>query len=378
MKKKNFALSILVSLLILGGCSTLNSSDVDTEKKSEYVTEINDVDDVYGFSALTSASLLSQFDMSAETNASKAMNLAWNEVGEEEIEKINYYVNLFESLLSDEGVLSSNISNSDIEEFDYMMIISTKSLLGETQSYVLYYNEVIIDVEDEIEEDITDEEEVGNEVESVDEIVENYHSKVKEVRHLDRIRDKIDEVSTLIEGIMIVGEEHYEIKGVRIAHETFTKTSFISFIDRFNYVRVSHMSNEDKENFKYRIVKDGKIESISDINVKNVESKTEIKLRLYENGSYEDYSFKKIEEEGKQLIKIRIIKDRNVIDIKVFIITDEETGETLYRYHFFDGQEFFKCRNEKIKKIKEEVKEKIKEKVKEIRDKIPHHKNHHD
>lgn len=378
MKKKNFALSILVSLLILGGCSTLNSSDVDTEKKSEYVTEINDVDDVYGFSALTSASLLSQFDMSAETNASKAMNLAWNEVGEEEIEKINYYVNLFESLLSDEGVLSSNISNSDIEEFDYMMIISTKSLLGETQSYVLYYNEVIIDVEDEIEEDITDEEEVGNEVESVDEIVENYHSKVKEVRHLDRIRDKIDEVSTLIEGIMIVGEEHYEIKGVRIAHETFTKTSFISFIDRFNYVRVSHMSNEDKENFKYRIVKDGKIESISDINVKNVESKTEIKLRLYENGSYDDYSFKKIEEEGKQLIKIRIIKDRNVIDIKVFIITDEETGETLYRYHFFDGQEFFKCRNEKIKKIKEEVKEKIKEKVKEIRDKIPHHKNHHD
>ena len=378
MKKKNFALSILVSLLILGGCSTLNSSDVDTEKKSEYVTEINDVDDVYGFSALTSASLLSQFDMSTETNASKAMNLAWNEVGEEEIEKINYYVNLFESLLSDEGVLSSNISNSDIEEFDYMMIISTKSLLGETQSYVLYYNEVIIDVEDEIEEDITDEEEVGNEVESVDEIVENYHSKVKEVRHLDRIRDKIDEVSTLIEGIMIVGEEHYEIKGVRIAHETFTKTSFISFIDRFNYVRVSHMSNEDKENFKYRIVKDGKIESISDINVKNVESKTEIKLRLYENGSYEDYSFKKIEEEGKQLIKIRIIKDRNVIDIKVFIITDEETGETLYRYHFFDGQEFFKCRNEKIKKIKEEVKEKIKEKVKEIRDKIPHHKNHHD
>jgi hypothetical protein len=378
MKKKNFALSILVSLLILGGCSTLNSSDVDTEKKSEYITEINDVDDVYGFSALTSASLLSQFDMSAETNASKAMNLAWNEVGEEEIEKINYYVNLFESLLSDEGVLSSNISNSDIEEFDYMMTISTKSLLGETQSYVLYYNEVIIDVEDEIEEDITDEEEVGNEVESVDEIVENYHSKVKEVRHLDRIRDKIDEVSTLIEGIMIVGEEHYEIKGVRIAHETFTKTSFISFIDRFNYVRVSHMSNEDKENFKYRIVKDGKIESISDINVKNVESKTEIKLRLYENGSYEDYSFKKIEEEGKQLIKIRIIKDRNVIDIKVFIITDEETGETLYRYHFFDGQEFFKCRNEKIKKIKEEVKEKIKEKVKEIRDKIPHHKNHHD
>ena len=378
MKKKNFALSILVSLLILGGCSTLNSSDVDTEKKSEYITEINDVDDVYGFSALTSASLLSQFDMSAKTNASKAMNLAWNEVGEEEIEKINYYVNLFESLLSDEGVLSSNISNSDIEEFDYMMIISTKSLLGETQSYVLYYNEVIIDVEDEIEEDITDEEEVGNEVESVDEIVENYHSKVKEVRHLDRIRDKIDEVSTLIEGIMIVGEEHYEIKGVRIAHETFTKTSFISFIDRFNYVRVSHMSNEDKENFKYRIVKDGKIESISDINVKNVESKTEIKLRLYENGSYEDYSFKKIEEEGKQLIKIRIIKDRNVIDIKVFIITDEETGETLYRYHFFDGQEFFKCRNEKIKKIKEEVKEKIKEKVKEIRDKIPHHKNHHD
>lgn len=378
MKKKNFALSILVSLLILGGCSTLNSSDVDTEKKSEYVTEINDVDDVYGFSALTSASLLSQFDMSAETNASKAMNLAWNEVGEEEIEKINYYVNLFESLLSDEGVLSSNISNSDIEEFDYMMTISTKSLLGETQSYVLYYNEVIIDVEDEIEEDITDEEEVGNEVESVDEIVENYHSKVKEVRHLDRIRDKIDEVSTLIEGIMIVGEEHYEIKGVRIAHETFTKTSFISFIDRFNYVRVSHMSNEDKENFKYRIVKDGKIESISDINVKNVESKTEIKLRLYENGSYDDYSFKKIEEEGKQLIKIRIIKDRNVIDIKVFIITDEETGETLYRYHFFDGQEFFKCRNEKIKKIKEEVKEKIKEKVKEIRDKIPHYKNHHD
>ena len=378
MKKKNFALSILVSLLILGGCSTLNSSDVDTEKKSEYVTEINDVDDVYGFSALTSASLLSQFDMSVETNASKAMNLAWNEVGEEEIEKINYYVNLFESLLSDEGVLSSNISNSDIEEFDYMMTISTKSLLGETQSYVLYYNEVIIDVEDEIEEDITDEEEVGNEVESVDEIVENYHSKVKEVRHLDRIRDKIDEVSTLIEGIMIVGEEHYEIKGVRIAHETFTKTSFISFIDRFNYVRVSHMSNEDKENFKYRIVKDGKIESISDINVKNVESKTEIKLRLYENGSYDDYSFKKIEEEGKQLIKIRIIKDRNVIDIKVFIITDEETGETLYRYHFFDGQEFFKCRNEKIKKIKEEVKEKIKEKVKEIRDKIPHHKNHHD
>ena len=230
MKKKNFALSILVSLLILGGCSTLNSSDVDTEKKSEYVTEINDVDDVYGFSALTSASLLSQFDMSAETNASKAMNLAWNEVGEEEIEKINYYVNLFESLLSDEGVLSSNISNSDIEEFDYMMTISTKSLLGETQSYVLYYNEVIIDVEDEIEEDITVGEEVGNEVESVDEIVENYHSKVKEVRHLDRIRDKIDEVSTLIEGIMIVGEEHYEIKGVRIAHETFTKTNLFHLL----------------------------------------------------------------------------------------------------------------------------------------------------
>ena len=83
------------------------------------------------------------------------------------------------------------------------------------------------------------------------------------------------------------------------------------------------MSNEDKENFKYRIVKDVN-ESISDINVKNVESKTEIKLRLYEMEVMKT-TVSKIEEEGKQLIKIRIIKDRNVIDIKVFIITDEET-----------------------------------------------------
>ena len=73
------------------------------------------------------------------------INLAWNDVSEEEIEKINNYIGMFEVLLADEGVLSSNIEDSDIEAYDYMMTIKVKNFLNEVTTYLMYFNEIVVE-----------------------------------------------------------------------------------------------------------------------------------------------------------------------------------------------------------------------------------------
>lgn len=376
MKKKNIALATITSLLLVGGCANIASSDLtskkqdsnDVDAESKVITKLDDLDDVYGLSTLTSVSLLAQNEESATlTNQDANMiNLAWNDVSEEEIEKINNYIGMFEVLLADEGVLSSNIEDSDIEAYDYMMTIKVKNFLNEVTTYLMYFNEIVVEVNEELVLD--DDEEDIETSENVDEILENQSRKMNEVRQFDRLKDKIDELSTRVEGIMVVGENTYDVVGTKIVHQSYIRTSFISMIDRRNYVVVTNTTNEDKGTFNYRVVMDGIIASRSVVEIKDVENKTEVRFRLIEDKELTEYRFSKIIEENKEIIRIRIIEDMNVIDIKVFIETSEETGEVSYHYRFFDGKEFFKSRNERLKKVKEdleEIKNRIKEKLEE-------------
>ena len=383
MKKKNIALATITSLLLVGGCANIASSDLtskkqdsnDVDAESKVITKLDDLDDVYGLSTLTSVSLLAQNEESATlTNQDANMiNLAWNDVSEEEIEKINNYIGMFEVLLADEGVLSSNIEDSDIEAYDYMMTIKVKNFLNEVTTYLMYFNEIVVEVNEKLVLD--DDEEDIETSENVDEILENQSRKMNEVRQFDRLKDKIDELSTRVEGIMVVGENTYDVVGTKIVHQSYIRTSFISMIDRRNYVVVTNTTNEDKGTFNYRVVMDGRIASRSVVEIKDVENKTEVRFRLIEDKELTEYRFSKIIEENKEIIRIRIIEDMNVIDIKVFIETNEETGEVSYRYRFFDGKEFFKSRNERLKKVKEDLEE-IKNRIKEkLEERIPNRKN---
>jgi hypothetical protein len=393
MKNKILVLSSIAISLMLAGC---NNSVISSNKQSEqseqndndkFVDELSTTDDVYGYSALSSTMLLSQ--LSTANSAALAMS-GPKQVSEEDVEKINGYLNLFEGLLNDDGLLSSVVTKSDKEGYEYKLTISIKNLLQEVETYVMYYNETIIteveidngeptnpESDTSVDSTISSSETISSddslivdENATLEDFIEKIENKFKEVRPFDRQYDSFNEVSTKIDGIMIIDDVEYAIVGGKILVEVdghkSVRTNFISKIDNKNYVRVIQKEVDNKQRFEYRVVKDGKVASKSEVQIKKNETKTQIELVLYENDAFTRYTFKKVTEEDVDIIFINIIENFNTTSIKVFIRVDETTGETSYVYFLKEGLKINKARKRII--VDKEVVKRYKEYGEKVRD----------
>jgi len=300
---------LLMSFAILLVGVWLVSCSNETQKK----LVLNDTLSVYGFEAMSSVVLLD--DMSTANSLSLAMNNPTrssivrlgannNEVTEAQIEQINNYLLIMEQMLAEDKPLTITNEESDREGFENKMVIVTKDIAKNQIQYTMYYNEIAIN-EEEAEENI-------------------------------------DEVESSLTGIMIINDTEYEVFGEKKQEEDELEIQFTAKIDNHNWVKVKQEIQKEETEFKYTISNNGHI-SMSKIQLEKTNNKTSIKLTFINNGLENKYMFKEEVEEDMRIIKIKCLDENISANIKVFIITDSETGEVSYEYKYVEtGKTYIK------------------------------------
>jgi hypothetical protein len=304
--KKTLTLAALLGLT-LSGCSTLLPND-----NGEVV--MAEAQDVASFSVLSTAALLdtslvgitATHQQMLSTGSLRPLEDSFGEVSEDQLELIHQYLGMFEALLAEEGPIHSTLLESDREGYEVKWVIETKGLDGETMSYTVYYNEteIIPEVSEEDDDEIIfDDEEDDETTEEVEEdlILKLRSGAMQETgwrfrrkddsgqgqQDRDRFMDKDeDEVSSLLEGVLVVGREEsaleYQVTGVRMIEDDEVKTRFISSMDEDSFVQVIYQEEAGEAKFRYTIVQDRTIVHRSEVKVEQEENEVKVDLRMME------------------------------------------------------------------------------------------------
>lgn len=221
-----------------------------------------------------------------------------------QIETINKYMSLVESLLSDSAIVGSAIEGKD--GYDFGMKVSYKDLLGGTVSYEMYYNKIFIEGE-------TD----GDEVE------ENYS----------------------IDGILIVDGQTYPVQGKYETETSFDETGdeleFRAYtsIDRRSYIEVKQEyetetedgETETEKEYVYTVVTDGRESEKTEVKYEKENDEAELKLVFEADGVKDELAFKTNEENGECVIIAEGRIDGQSLRFRVRV------REGQYHYEFEDG-----------------------------------------
>lgn len=269
--------------------------------------DITDANSFYAYGAASVGTMLTARADGGSAAAFSAVTLADDEGRggrDEQIESINRYMSLVESLLSDSAIVGSAIDGAD--GYDYGMKISYKDLLGGTVSYEMYYNKIFIEGE-------TD----GEEAE------EDYS----------------------IEGMLVVGGVTYPVDGTYETEtsegETGDKLEFRAYTsaDRRSYIEVrQEYENEtddgetetDKE-YVYAVVVDGNVTEKTEVKYEKEGEEVELELVVETGGVKDELKFRTRSENGESVI----VAEGKIDDADVRFRVRVSAGQ--YRYEFEDG-----------------------------------------
>lgn len=299
MKKKLMvlALTLLVALSI-GLVACVEPGTGKTHGNNGKFDDLKTTESVYGFSAASAGMLISSMGNGANTAATAAEGDVTDAL---DTAQLDNYMALVESLLSDGG-FNVLAQTSDREEYTEKMVISYKDMQGATHEYVMYYNQILKKTE-------TDEED--------GEVEENYS----------------------IEGVMVIGDVDYAIRGERKneteGNEAETETEFVVTLGENKYMRVeqSFETEEDEieQEYSYSLYENGKLIERSSFSFETEQNETELKMSTLKDGQKQVIYFEKELEKGEEVIKIHVGDGKNGKGYIVHIIKDE-TGATRYEY----------------------------------------------
>ncbi|AUD64790.1 hypothetical protein BK011_03515 [Tenericutes bacterium MZ-XQ] len=307
MKKMLGITLFIFGLLFLGACtqgSTLSLS-------------LSSDEDVFSYQALATSSLLQSQtgDTLVEKESgfsllSGSQTLDTVEEVVEPVEVVEPYLELIEKFMSGDQGFNATVQTSDNVDYEFMIVFQTSDLLGEAQTYTLYYNQVLeSDLEDETDE--TDEVEEEDEADEPD-----------------------DEQEYIINGILVYGSQTFTVKGEKEIEADEEKLEFISYIDELNYVRSEYKVEEDETKFSIEEVRDGEVFSESEIKIEIEDNEIKVELEQFMNGNEYYYEFKYENEDGDNVIKVEYETQIDGVEeegeIKAYVVVDEVTGETSY------------------------------------------------
>lgn len=304
MKIKKLFLTLVITFVgvVLIGCTSSSKENFNFSSNKE----------VYGFEAMSAGFLLNNVSTQdeaplANTEQGTLTTLKEREVTEEQIKKINEYLGIMEQMLGDEeNPLNVVTIESDREGFEQKMIITTKDINFNEIEYILYYNEII---ENEIDDD---------EEEEKDE----------------------DELESRLEGVLIVGENEFEVVGEKEIDGDEMKVSFEARIDSKNWVKIEQEVESDETEFKYIVCVDG-VKNVTKISIEKENDEVKMRLTFVEDKDKTQYFFKVENENNKKVIKIKVVNKELSAVIRVYVTTNPETNEVTYEYKFVEtGQSF--------------------------------------
>lgn len=271
---------------------------------------------VYDYSALGGINLLnSSVGAVAEAtpmNAVQAVSQVENEeaervdenavtLGEEEKNEILLNLEIARNIING-GVVKSEVTSSDREGYDFMYTLTAKDVDGTDATYFFYYNST---------ERLNDEE---------DDPDEN-----------DKEND--DEKEILMEGIVVVGENEYVMRGEQSVEEGETEVEFKVMIDENNYVIIEQETSDDEQEYEYTMYKNReKVFSTSVEYETEEDGETELKFKTRtSDGKDVVYKYEFFTDEKGSFVEIKTENQSSETKVLIAITTGAE-GETVYEF----------------------------------------------
>lgn len=340
---KRMSLAVLFALITLVGLAGCGLASPEPLSES----------DVYSLSIISAGDLLAQSQVTQQSSSMMLETDAETDpVTEEPVTEadpvLEKYLLMVETFLNSSAPLNVVTQASDRVGYDFMSIYESKDILGETVSYTIYFNEIVIT--DDIPEETETEDPVDTEdpVETEDPIetdsedtTEPIESRTRQGErnhdHDDLFDDEAeDEIATELEGLLIVNGIEYTLLGRREVEGNETEYKFVALIDDLNFIRISYETEDDEQKFRFVQMVDGVIVNRTSIKVEAEDGESKVMLNYQTETMEARYSFKYADNEDYDLfIKYEIDENGEVVErgmIKITINVDEITGETTYSY----------------------------------------------
>lgn len=272
-------------------------------------------EDIISLQALAAANLL---DVSSST-----MSLTSTDINEDPVDEplepivvdtIEPYIELVEQLLGSNNGLNVIVDVSDDPLYENMMTFETSSLIGETQSYTIYYNMTVEEEDD-------------------------------------------DESEFVLDGIMLVDDLVYTLTGKREVEENEEKVEFIAKLDDLNYVESEFKVESTETEFEILVVENGIEVSQTKVKIEAEDNETKVELEFMSGANTGVYEFKFETEDGQPILKVEFDATIDGVvtqgEITLSIVVDEITGETYYE--IFVETEDGEYEEDIVREIEDEV-----------------------
>lgn len=212
---------------------------------------------------------------------------------EDETAVVDRYLQIVDRMLNSSGIVITE-SESDVEGYAKKIEISATDLYGNTQSFVIHYNE----------------QEVSREID-----------------------DGEEEVEWRLEGIMTAGEREYTVIGERETEADEAGLEFTAYLDRDNYVEIEKSSENGEEEFGYKVVVDGKVTEEFELSIEQEYGKTEVEIESVSGGNILVIDFEMKERaSGKTVVECKVYENGEVYEFEIDATCDGNREMRRYRY----------------------------------------------
>ncbi len=316
-------LLIASSVFVLAACGFTPSDGIPT---NEPVIDLKSTDTQYAFATYTGIRMLEEVSVAS---APQVLGRVDEETDpDEELAIVNRYLTLYKEL-TEEGVLNVAMAEvSDREEYAFQLTITTTDIDKVLSTFILYFNEVVIDGEDDVEDGIDD---TGEDV--LDDIPEGEENG-KNYRHREDPRS--DDESTLLVGLAVIGDEEFAVKGYRLVEEDEVRFGFRASLDDGRVLRISHHSEDDVQKFQYFLRNGRNLIARKKVMIKVEDNQTMLKLEDVKDNVRSRCSFKQEVGEDGTYYKIRFDTPEGKGVIHIYVTLDGE-GQEILEYYFSGG-----------------------------------------
>lgn len=278
---------IMIGLLAIIGCA----KNID-ESKIKNNKVLSTDQDLVSFSVIASANILndSSKQMLSQThNEYNKLYLNGSQAVEPDMDKVNTYLHMMETLFTDGGPILIKEETSDKEGYAIKQVFEVADLSNNKTQYVIYMNESLSDKE-------------------------------------------YDEVEYNINGIAIIDNVEYTIKGSKEIEDGESELEIRITLDKNNYIIIEQEQEYDEQEYSYAIIKDGKMFSTISFEAE-LNEETTIKISTKENSVKETYKF------IKENNKIKIEHTTGSTKYTIFVTTKvNDIGEIVYEYKVKETQ----------------------------------------
>lgn len=292
----SLAIVVVLALTLSKGFGqvTTTTTNTTTDTLTTPTTPLNPITEVnakeYALPIITASQL--SFGLSSLSGTGLSFKLADGPLlMDDHIDLVNQYMNALETTLS---LSDSNITQleSDLEDYEYLVQISSFNVLLEDYNYLLYYN--VTQVEDE-------------EISMAGQVIWNGRTS----NFIGEFEDESDEQKLII-----------------IAYDTDELED--------NYIKTEYVVEDEEMKYQIEVYEDGEKVSSSNIEIETEEDESKINVAMMDGTDIISFEIKKELEDDNYEIKvvydIETLSDSESGEMKVKIIYNEIEDQYYYSY----------------------------------------------